>query len=112
MSDLAIISYFKDEAHILNEWIFLHLNFGVEYFYLADNNSPDYFLDVLDRYKDKITLMDGSLLFQLEAYKKAYQIAQSKHSWVTLIDLDEFLYIKDSATRDIPGIFIKFKSRN
>jgi hypothetical protein len=101
MSSLAIISYFKDEAHILNEWISHHLSFGIEHFYLLNNNSLDRFTEVLDKYEGKYTLIDSHSIPQLEAYKKAYRIAQSRHEWISFIDLDEFLYVKNVA-KSIP----------
>jgi len=95
MSSLAIISYFKDEAHILDEWIMHHLSFGVQHIYLVDNGSSDSFRHILNRYKQEVTLLRGVNLSQLQAYQKAYWIAQHQYDWVALLDLDEFLYVNN-----------------
>ncbi len=110
MNNLAVIAYFKDEAHILNEWIAHHLSFGIEYFYLIDNSSSDGFRDVLNQYSGKFTLIDGQCITQLEAYKKAYHIARSSHKWIALIDLDEFLYVTNE-DKSIPGLLNALDSK-
>ena len=95
MTSLAIISYFKDEAHILNEWILHHLNFGISHIYLVDNGSNDSYKELLVNYSQEVTVFVGPDVSQIRAYQEVYKVVQNKHDWVIFLDLDEFLYIKN-----------------
>lgn len=53
---LSVGAIFKNEAHILEEWIQHYLAEGVDHFYLIDNGSTDNFMEILNRYTDKVTL--------------------------------------------------------
>ena len=45
MYNLVVLAIFKNESHIINEWITHHLNQGVEHFYMIDNGSNDNYRD-------------------------------------------------------------------
>ena len=38
---LCVVSMFKNESHILKEWLDHYINEGVEYFFMIDNGSND-----------------------------------------------------------------------
>ena len=38
---LSVLSIFKNESHILEEWLNHYINEGVDHFYLLNNNSDD-----------------------------------------------------------------------
>ena len=45
--DISIGSIFKNEAHILEEWIDFYIVMGINHFYLVNNNSCDNFAEKL-----------------------------------------------------------------
>ena len=42
--NLSLIAIFKNESHILKEWIEHYINEGVDKFYLIDNGSTDNYI--------------------------------------------------------------------
>lgn len=94
MSTLAIISYFKNEAHILHEWIRHHLNFGVNHIFLLNNGSQDRALEIIEQYKDNVTVHNVPNRGQQDAINWVYKKIKNKYQWVSVLDLDEFLYIE------------------
>jgi hypothetical protein len=98
MNKLAIIAIFKNESHILKEWIEHHLNMGVDKFLLIDNGSSDNYLHIIKKYIDenKVTLkIDETKWKQNELYNKYYLHECKNYDWVMVIDLDEFVYSKN-----------------
>jgi len=57
MYTLTIISMFKNESMILEEWVKYYIDQGVEHFYLIDNGSNDHYETKINKYMDKITLI-------------------------------------------------------
>jgi hypothetical protein len=94
---LSIIAYFKNEGHILFEWVMHHLNQGVDHIYLVDNYSGDgykkdnihWLAHLVNMGKITITQWKGR---QRDAYNKIAQLARKETKWLTVIDLDEFMY--------------------
>lgn len=106
----SICSVFKDEAPFLKEWIEYHLLIGVDHFYLYNNNSSDYFLDVLAPYikRGVITLHNWPKSYaQMEAVEQCYEIYKEETSWILHIDLDEFLCLRYKA--NLVNWLTKFK---
>ena len=57
---LSIVSMFKNESMIIEEWIKYYILQGVEHFYLIDNGSTDDYMSKIEAYQDKITLIKDS----------------------------------------------------
>lgn len=93
---LSIIAIFKNESHILKEWISHHLFQGVDHFYLINNNSTDNYLDALRSVPgDLYTLVDDHRDHaQLEILNDHYRLFGPETKWICPIDLDEFIYIR------------------
>jgi len=98
---IAVISCFKNESHILTEWIEHYLREGVDYFYLVNNGSTDDFMTPLQPYIDRgivfLTTDDtkhaqASLLYKygIMPIKEAPLCQQCE--WIINVDLDEFMY--------------------
>jgi len=115
---LSILAIFKNEAHILEEWINLHLKEGVEHFYLINNDSTDNYMNIIEKYKDFISLkqISGNAK-QIEAYENFKEQIINETNWIAIIDLDEFVfsskkdtqlinYIKDYELKGAQGIYI------
>ena len=95
----TIGAIFKNEAHILKEWIEHYFYHGVEHIYLINDNSTDDFLDILLPYieKKKITLYNSEykekwINMQTDLYNKYFDKHIKETTWFGIFDLDEFLY--------------------
>lgn len=99
---LVVATVFKNEAPFLKEWLDFHLAQGIGRFYLADNFSSDNFASILAPFIEKgqvvlsqtrRTKMDALIQAQ-ELNRLLGQIAkkESAHTWVAIIDVDEFLF--------------------
>jgi hypothetical protein len=90
---------FKNEAHIMKEWIEHYALHGADHIYLINDNSTDQFLDILQPYIDKkyVTLYNNTLVFenvgrQTVLYNYFFQKHLKETQWFGIFDLDEFLY--------------------
>ena len=91
---LSVLSVFKNESHIFEEWITHYLNEGVDHFYLIDNESTDEYLDILYKYFNKISLIKNVHPSpQPSCYTALIPNIQSE--WTLICDLDEFIYSKN-----------------
>lgn len=93
MHFLSLLAIFKNECHILEEWLEHYISQGVDHFYLIDNGSDDQYERVLEKYKNHITLFkDDTQGIQPKLYWK-YMEPQFKNThWVLVCDLDEFVW--------------------
>ena len=124
MYNLTIISMFKNESLILEEWINYYINQGVEHFYLIDNGSTDDYEKKINKYMDKITLIKDPFrvknnttnkLKTFDNNKNTYVFTDSpthtqvllsnkyflekiknESTWIIFIDCDEYIYIPKS----------------
>ena len=90
---------FKNESHILKEWIEHYYFHGVDHIYLINDNSTDNYLEILEPYinNNKITLYHTSNEFvevsrQSEYYNYFFKKHLDETIWLGIFDLDEFLY--------------------
>ena len=92
---LSVMAIFRNEAHVLREWIEHYRMVGVDHFYLIDNNSSDEFEREILEYIDEgiVDLFrcarDG---YQIGAYTELLPILRRETEWVGVFDLDEFIY--------------------
>lgn len=97
MFNFVICSVFKNEAHILDEWISHYLFHGVEHIFLVNDFSTDNYLEIIEKYKNKITLFNNDIITkevgrQLQIYNKYFKPILTQSKWMSVIDMDEFLY--------------------
>ncbi|MDR2709373.1 MAG: glycosyltransferase family 92 protein [Elusimicrobiota bacterium] len=98
--EVCIAAIIKNEAPYICEWIEYHLLIGVEKFYIYNNESSDNIREVLKSYID-----EGIVVFKDFAgknvhgwaYMDAIKRYRNKTRWLALIDLDEFIVIKNGA---------------
>lgn len=112
---LSVGSLFKNEAHILAEWLDHYIHHGVEKFYLINDNSTDNFMEVLQPY------IDSDLVVLFNVREPVYQYRQAnlydrfllpvlqrrEVQWMAVIDLDEFLYSPQE--KDIRKVLKKYE---
>ena len=97
---LTIGAVFKNESHILNEWIEHYRFHGIDHIYLVNDNSSDDFMQILQPYIDigYVTFYTNTLVEmrefgrQQELYAKYFRQHLKETHWFGILDLDEFLY--------------------
>jgi hypothetical protein len=92
---LCLIAIFKNESHILKEWIEHYLKQGVDKFFLVDNGSTDEYYSILEPYitSGKVELIkDDKKHAQAELYNKYFLNKCRRYEWAIVCDLDEFIY--------------------
>lgn len=97
MYNLCICAVFKNESHILYEWIQHYLHRGVDHIYLVNDYSNDNFQEIIDALGEKITLYNNDIITssvgrQSMIYEKYFRPILETTKWVAILDLDEFLY--------------------
>lgn len=95
----TVAAMFKQEGHILKEWLDHYLLHGVEHFYLINDNSSDNYMEILQPYIEKglVTLYNYDIQHDnigRQTYAYNHYLTQHKHEtvWMAVLDLDEFLY--------------------
>ena len=119
---LCLVAIFKNESHILEEWIEHYLNQGVDKIFLVDNGSTDSYYSILQPYisTGKVDLVkDNKRHAQVELCNKHFLHKCKAYDWVIVCDLDEFIYgrkycnsIKDFLNKVHPSfsqVFIPWK---
>lgn len=102
---LAAGAIFKNESHILKEWIEHHRKEGFEHIWLVNDHSTDNYEFVLQPYIDEgyVTLFDFTQ--NVSGSKQnhilttiLYPIASKETNWFIANDLDEFITTRDQNT--------------
>lgn len=95
-NSLACCAIFKNESHVIDEWIRHYLNEGVDYFFMIDNGSTDNYKDIIYKYKNHITIFyDDTRYQQKQLYNKYFLGVTKNFNWNIVCDLDEFIYSKN-----------------
>tara|TARA_Y100000816_G_C26070632_1_gene563102 strand:+ start:108 stop:1607 length:1500 start_codon:yes stop_codon:yes gene_type:complete len=96
---LVLCAIFKNESHILEEWIQHYLIRGIEHIYLINDFSNDNYMEILNPYieNNKVTLFNNDKdenVFgkQVTAYNKFFLNLKKISEWLIIVDLDEFMY--------------------
>jgi len=98
MYKLSVGALFKNESHILKEWIEHYLYHGAEHLYLIDDNSDDNSLEIIQPYVEKgyVTLFqekcDYFLGRQMHLYNKCIFPRYKDSEWFLVVDMDEFVW--------------------
>lgn len=91
-STLGVLCYFKNERHIINEWLMHYKTWGVDHIWLIDNGSEDdYNIDTFVR-EGFVTIYHEPKAGQSEAYRKYIKDIAKQVHWLAILDMDEFLY--------------------
>jgi hypothetical protein len=112
--ELAVCAIFKNEALFLEEWLNVHFEFGVEHFYLYNNNSTDNFSEVIEPWirRGVVTLIEWpdsgaiGLSGQTKAYNHCVKHFRMHAKWIGFIDIDEFLFSPE--TEDLRDIMNRY----
>ena len=114
MHQLVLCAVFKNESHILSEWIQHYLQRGVDHIYLINDHSTDDYLRILEPYHDKITLFHNDIITkevgrQTQIYNKYIRPLLPTSKWMMILDLDEFMYSPTNQSfREILNIYSSY----
>lgn len=94
---ISIVSMFKNEEMIMEEWIQHYISEGIEHFYLIDNGSTDNYFRIVNKYADKITLVvdptRDNVATQPLLYNRHFlETVKLESEWVIIADMDEYVY--------------------
>jgi hypothetical protein len=92
---LGVGAIFKNESHVIEEWINHYLREGVDRFFLIDNgSSPEYdSTKIIEKYREVCVLYrDPEPHKQIEHYNKYIMRHIGEVDWMIIVDLDEFMY--------------------
>jgi len=98
MRYFCIGTVFKNESHIMKEWLEHYFFHGVEHIYMINDNSNDNYMDILQPYIDKgvVTLFHADqphyLGRQIDMYNIHFIPILKSTYWFGIFDMDEFLY--------------------
>jgi hypothetical protein len=112
--NFIICAVFKNEAHILEEWIKHYLNRGCDHLYLVNDDSTDDFLDICLKYENSVTIYNNEIFTskekegrRLAIYNKYFKPLLSESKWMAILDLSDFLYSPDTLV--LPDIIEKYE---
>jgi len=97
---LSIGAIFKNEANSIEEWLKHYIKRGVDHFYLINDHSKDNFLNIIEPYKNFITLFDFDKTTDIyikggrqpQAYHKCFSPVLKESKWFLICDLDEYVW--------------------
>jgi hypothetical protein len=94
---ICVVSMFKNESMIIDEWIQHYISEGIQHFYLIDNGSNDNYLEILNKYIEKITLViDDSNATQNVLFNKHFlDLSKKESEWIIICDIDEYIYSRN-----------------
>jgi len=93
---VCVLTIFKNEGHVLKEWIDHYLDEGVDHLFLIDHGSDDVVASsYLRGYRPQVTVLQGAS--GSKSQEQLLQEAYDKHvrgrfRWCFVGDMDEFLY--------------------
>lgn len=92
----CVIAQFKNEAHVISEWLQHYRDEGCSRFYLIDNASTDSYSSLPCMQSPDIVLSIKPGVHMQEAYYndvfQAYREEMCQYDFVAVVDLDEFLF--------------------
>lgn len=93
---IGLITRFKNERHILYEWVHHHFDEGIDKIYLINDNSDDNFLENnlwLNEYIDigRIVLLKSKSRKQKDDYNNFIKLIKN-NKWIIQLDMDEFIF--------------------
>jgi hypothetical protein len=115
---IAICAIAKNENLYINEFVTYYKKLGIQKIYLYDNNDifgENFTLVLNDDIKSnfvEIINVRGKEEFQVKAYNDCYQKHLYDYSWFLIIDVDEYLYIKNNISLYTFLNDLKFKKCN
>ena len=94
MTSICIVSMFKNEKHILNEWITHYINEGIDKLFLIDNCSTDNYEPTLEPFIKSgiVELIRDNRRYVQSLVCSTHIEKYKQYEWTIHCDLDEFIY--------------------
>jgi hypothetical protein len=115
----SVLAVFKNESHIIEEWVEHYKSIGIQKIYLLNDFSEDNFLDKIQKHIDSNFIEIKNVLKedddkdmdwrQKYLYNKYYGNILKETNWLAILDLDEFLY--SPKTKNINEILQKYDNK-
>lgn len=100
---LGLMAMFRNESHIIDEFMEHYIRQGIDHFYLIDNASTDDSVSKLTKYGNIVTIKHQPIVrnvdnpnefgIQIETYKMF--LGEMHTEWLYSCDFDEFAYAKN-----------------
>ncbi len=103
----VVIAIFKNETIDMKEWIEHYIWQGASHIYLADNESTDSPLEILQPYIDAKYITYSKILgnavqeYVYYNFTKAIQELESPPEWICIADLDEFWFGQEKPMNEV-----------
>ena len=104
----SIGTIFKNESHIMKEWLEHYFFHGIQHIYMINDHSNDNYMDVLQPYIDsgKVTLFHSGEPYYLgrqrNLYNRLFKPILTDTYWFGIFDMDEFLFsVRDVDIRNV-----------
>ena len=94
---VCLVAIFKNESHILKEWIDHYISQGIDKFLLVEHNSTDNYMEIVKPYVDSGIV---ELFFERRPHPHVESINENclvkckQYDWAIVCDLDEFIYAR------------------
>jgi hypothetical protein len=91
---LCVYSQFKNEKHVLLEWIHHYFQEGADHIFLVDNESDDGFEPSMIRHIPHVTLFQTRIRHRQSDMARFIfkHYVKDRYTWAINLDMDEFLY--------------------
>lgn len=110
---LVLVTRFKNESHIMYEYIHHYLQEGVDHFILIDDNSDDNYLQnngwLHDLIRTNVVEIKKGVSNQFEETDRHLETIK-QYTWVLSCDMDEFMFSVQPNTRLKDILNTKYKS--
>lgn len=107
---ICVVAIVKGDERFIEEWLIYHRLIGIDNFVVYDNDPELPLRSLLEPYKHFVTVIDwpgdptadwpGRNL-QTKTYAHALTSAGAQHEWVSFLDVDEFIVLRQHA--DLPA---------
>lgn len=112
---LCLVAILKDEIPFVNEWILYHRMIGVDYFFLYDDDPDLPLKDYLEPHANYVKVIPWygkskelpGRNRQTKAYWNAAENFIMPYKWVTFLDGDEFIVLREH--ENIQDFLVEFK---
>lgn len=107
---ICAVAIVKGEERFIEEWIVYHRLLGVNHFFLYDNDSKLPLRSLLRAYESFVTVIDWpgdptaswpGRNRQIKTYTHALACKVASYTWVTFLDPDEFIVLREHDTLPI-----------
>jgi hypothetical protein len=103
---VMICTGIKNQAWLLNEWIYYHLSIGINKIGIFSDNSTDNILEVLQPWGEYIEILTPGMEYNQgklgQMRRQCYEANKRDFGWIAFTEIDEFLFpLSDECIYDV-----------